>query len=175
MTPPHVPGRSGTPFATWLSRTWAEIVDHPDPETETPTPSGRDCHRYLVRAASLRPQTARHLLHQNIPHQTPTATRNTNTSSPKPGRNPGTAPAASGACSACAKPLPPWRSAKDTPAGSCAAGHASKPLTETSVAAFPPLLSTQRLPKGAASRHRNRCRHLPQSPAAASTLQPGRA
>lgn len=32
MTPPLSPGKSGLPFATWLSETWADIVDHPDAE-----------------------------------------------------------------------------------------------------------------------------------------------
>ncbi len=32
MTPPLSPGKSGLPFATWLSETWADIVDHPDDE-----------------------------------------------------------------------------------------------------------------------------------------------
>ena len=32
MTPPLSPGRSGLSFAHWLSNTWAQIVDHPDPE-----------------------------------------------------------------------------------------------------------------------------------------------
>lgn len=30
--PPISPGRSGRGFAQWLSETWAQIVDHPDPE-----------------------------------------------------------------------------------------------------------------------------------------------
>lgn len=30
MTPPLSPGRSGLPFASWLSETWAVVVDHPD-------------------------------------------------------------------------------------------------------------------------------------------------
>jgi hypothetical protein len=30
--PPISPGRSGSGFAQWLSETWAQIVDHPDPE-----------------------------------------------------------------------------------------------------------------------------------------------
>ena len=32
MAPPMSPGRSGRGFAQWLSATWTEIVDHPDPE-----------------------------------------------------------------------------------------------------------------------------------------------
>ena len=32
MAPPISPGRSGRGFAQWLSDTWAQIVDHPDPE-----------------------------------------------------------------------------------------------------------------------------------------------
>lgn len=32
MAPPNSPGRSGRGFAQWLSDTWAQIVDHPDPE-----------------------------------------------------------------------------------------------------------------------------------------------
>jgi len=32
MAPPISPGRSGRGFAQWLSETWAQIVDHPDPE-----------------------------------------------------------------------------------------------------------------------------------------------
>jgi hypothetical protein len=32
MAPPMSPGRSGRSFAQWLSESWAEIVDHPDPE-----------------------------------------------------------------------------------------------------------------------------------------------
>ncbi|MGB3894830.1 MAG: hypothetical protein WA942_11360, partial [Mycolicibacter sinensis] len=32
MAPPMSPGRSGRGFAQWLSNTWAQIVDHPDPE-----------------------------------------------------------------------------------------------------------------------------------------------
>lgn len=31
MAPPISPGRSGQGFAQWLSETWAQIVDHPDP------------------------------------------------------------------------------------------------------------------------------------------------
>ena len=32
-TPPHGPARTtGETFAVWLSRSWAEVVDHPDPE-----------------------------------------------------------------------------------------------------------------------------------------------
>jgi hypothetical protein len=31
MAPPISPGRSGCGFAQWLSDTWAQIVDHPDP------------------------------------------------------------------------------------------------------------------------------------------------
>lgn len=31
MAPPMSPGRSGRCFAQWLSETWAQIVDHPDP------------------------------------------------------------------------------------------------------------------------------------------------
>jgi hypothetical protein len=31
MAPPISPGRSGRRFAQWLSETWAQIVDHPDP------------------------------------------------------------------------------------------------------------------------------------------------
>ncbi|MCQ4362445.1 hypothetical protein KQR54_15120 [Mycobacterium gordonae] len=31
MAPPVSPGRSGRAFAQWLSETWAQIVDHPDP------------------------------------------------------------------------------------------------------------------------------------------------
>jgi hypothetical protein len=31
MAPPSKPGRSGSPFREWLSQTWADIVDHPDP------------------------------------------------------------------------------------------------------------------------------------------------
>ncbi|ETB39053.1 hypothetical protein MOKP38_45210 [Mycobacterium avium subsp. hominissuis] len=32
MAPPMSPGRSGRGFAQWLSNTWAQVVDHPDPE-----------------------------------------------------------------------------------------------------------------------------------------------
>lgn len=32
MAPPMSPGRSGRGFAGWLSDTWAQVVDHPDPE-----------------------------------------------------------------------------------------------------------------------------------------------
>ncbi len=32
MAPPMSPGRSGRGFAQWLSETWAQVVDHPDPE-----------------------------------------------------------------------------------------------------------------------------------------------
>lgn len=32
MAPPISPGRSGRSFAQWLSETWAQVVDHPDPE-----------------------------------------------------------------------------------------------------------------------------------------------
>lgn len=32
MAPPISPGRSGRGFAQWLSETWAQIVNHPDPE-----------------------------------------------------------------------------------------------------------------------------------------------
>ncbi len=32
MAPPMSPGRSGRGFAQWLSDTWAQLVDHPDPE-----------------------------------------------------------------------------------------------------------------------------------------------
>ncbi|WP_139360867.1 hypothetical protein [Mycobacterium sp. D16R24] len=32
MAPPTSPGRSGRGFAQWLSESWAQIVDHPDPE-----------------------------------------------------------------------------------------------------------------------------------------------
>lgn len=32
MAPPMSPGRSGRGFAQWLSDTWAQVVDHPDPE-----------------------------------------------------------------------------------------------------------------------------------------------
>ncbi|WP_353507026.1 rolling circle replication-associated protein [Mycobacterium antarcticum] len=32
MAPPTSPGRSGVSFAHWLSDTWAQVVDHPDPE-----------------------------------------------------------------------------------------------------------------------------------------------
>ncbi|SHU30355.1 Uncharacterised protein [Mycobacteroides abscessus subsp. bolletii] len=35
MTPPLSPGKSGQPFATWLSETWADIVNHPDNEQKT--------------------------------------------------------------------------------------------------------------------------------------------
>ena len=31
MTPPILPGRSGQGFAQWLSETWTQVVDHPDP------------------------------------------------------------------------------------------------------------------------------------------------
>lgn len=31
MAPPISPGRSGRNFAQWLSETWAQVVDHPDP------------------------------------------------------------------------------------------------------------------------------------------------
>ena len=31
MAPPTSPGRSGLTFAVWLSETWAQVVDHPDP------------------------------------------------------------------------------------------------------------------------------------------------
>ena len=31
MAPPISPGRSGLTFAVWLSETWAQVVDHPDP------------------------------------------------------------------------------------------------------------------------------------------------
>lgn len=31
MAPPISPGRSGLSFAQWLSDTWAQVVDHPDP------------------------------------------------------------------------------------------------------------------------------------------------
>jgi len=31
MAPPMSPGRSGLGFALWLSDTWAQVVDHPDP------------------------------------------------------------------------------------------------------------------------------------------------
>lgn len=32
MAPPMASGRSGHSFAQWLSDTWAQVVDHPDPE-----------------------------------------------------------------------------------------------------------------------------------------------
>ncbi|BAX96090.1 hypothetical protein MSTE_00755 [Mycobacteroides stephanolepidis] len=32
MTPPLSPGKTRLPFASWLSETWADIVDHPDDE-----------------------------------------------------------------------------------------------------------------------------------------------
>ncbi|CAN5613396.1 hypothetical protein BH09ACT8_BH09ACT8_19640 [soil metagenome] len=32
MAPPISPGRSGRSFAQWLSETWAQVVDHPDPQ-----------------------------------------------------------------------------------------------------------------------------------------------
>ncbi|WP_100492681.1 rolling circle replication-associated protein [Mycobacteroides abscessus] len=35
MAPPLSPGKSNLPFATWLSETWADIVDHPDDEQKT--------------------------------------------------------------------------------------------------------------------------------------------
>ncbi|WP_234801148.1 rolling circle replication-associated protein [Mycobacteroides abscessus] len=35
MAPPLSPGKSGLPFATWLSETWADIVNHPDDEQKT--------------------------------------------------------------------------------------------------------------------------------------------
>ncbi|BBB40168.1 hypothetical protein MASB_07340 [Mycobacteroides abscessus subsp. bolletii BD] len=35
ITPPLSPGKSDLPFATWLSETWADIVDHPDTEQKT--------------------------------------------------------------------------------------------------------------------------------------------
>lgn len=31
MAPPTSPGRSGLTFAVWLSESWAQVVDHPDP------------------------------------------------------------------------------------------------------------------------------------------------
>ncbi len=31
MAPPISPGRSGRAFAQWLSETWTQVVDHPDP------------------------------------------------------------------------------------------------------------------------------------------------
>lgn len=31
MAPPMSPGQSGRRFAEWLSETWAQVVDHPDP------------------------------------------------------------------------------------------------------------------------------------------------
>ena len=31
MAPPMTPGRSGRSFAQWLSESWAQVVDHPDP------------------------------------------------------------------------------------------------------------------------------------------------
>ncbi|MFT9536203.1 hypothetical protein ACM0AX_23375 [Mycobacteroides abscessus subsp. abscessus] len=31
MAPPQLPGRSGLRFEHWLSRAWADVVDHPDP------------------------------------------------------------------------------------------------------------------------------------------------
>lgn len=35
MAPPMSPGRSGRGFAQWLSDTWAQVVDHPDPEQKS--------------------------------------------------------------------------------------------------------------------------------------------
>ncbi|WP_457062986.1 rolling circle replication-associated protein [Mycobacteroides abscessus] len=35
MTPPLSPGKSKLPFASWLSDTWADIVNHPDNEQRT--------------------------------------------------------------------------------------------------------------------------------------------
>ncbi|RIS78136.1 rolling circle replication-associated protein [Mycobacteroides abscessus] len=35
MTPPQTLGKTGLPFATWLSESWADIVDHPDYEQKT--------------------------------------------------------------------------------------------------------------------------------------------
>lgn len=35
MAPPLSPGKTGLPFATWLSEIWADIVDHPDIEQKT--------------------------------------------------------------------------------------------------------------------------------------------
>jgi hypothetical protein len=32
MAPPMSPGRSGRGFAQWLSNSWTQVVDHPDPE-----------------------------------------------------------------------------------------------------------------------------------------------
>jgi hypothetical protein len=32
MAPPMSPGRSSRSFSQWLSETWAQVVDHPDPE-----------------------------------------------------------------------------------------------------------------------------------------------
>lgn len=35
MTPPQSPGKSGLPFASWLSESWADIVNHPDTGQKT--------------------------------------------------------------------------------------------------------------------------------------------
>ncbi|MCV7377659.1 hypothetical protein BST11_03285 [Mycobacterium alsense] len=35
MAPPISPGRSGRSFAQWLSETWTQVVDHPDPEQKS--------------------------------------------------------------------------------------------------------------------------------------------
>ncbi|WP_461480157.1 rolling circle replication-associated protein [Mycobacterium sp. HUMS_1102779] len=35
MAPPMSPGRSCRGFAQWLSETWAQVVNHPDPEQKS--------------------------------------------------------------------------------------------------------------------------------------------
>ena len=35
MAPPASPGRSGRGFSQWLTETWAQVVDHPDPEQKS--------------------------------------------------------------------------------------------------------------------------------------------
>lgn len=47
MAPPISPGRSGRGFAQWLSETWAQVVDHPDPEQ-------RERHRLAGTAVDVR-------------------------------------------------------------------------------------------------------------------------
>ncbi|CPT93750.1 Uncharacterised protein [Mycobacteroides abscessus] len=84
MTPPLSPGKSSLPFASWLSETWADIVDHPDNEQKQRHRLAGTAIDILSGLRACDPKRWRSISPSTHP-QTVTATRNTSTSCRTPG------------------------------------------------------------------------------------------
>jgi hypothetical protein len=131
MAPPHAVGRSDRKFRDWLSQEWTDIVAHPDPEQRARHSLAGTAIDILNGLRACDPKRLRSTS-RNIRRQMPKATRNTSTSSRKPGGSRGTDRVAFGRSMGCNEQPQSWRSPRSRTSrreGSSVAGLARTPST----------------------------------------------